>query len=64
MIDTYVNFDIVVHTFMQADDGEDSDCVKVVISPRVPGAGDIHVAAQKDSKGAWNEAARVLSAQQ
>lgn len=45
MIDTYVNFDIVVHTFMQADDGEDSNCVNVVISPRVPGAGDIHVAA-------------------
>ena len=52
MIDMYVNFDTMVHTFMQADDGEDNNCVNVVISPQVPGAGDNHVAAQKDSKGA------------
>lgn len=43
MIDTYVNFDTMAHTFVQAGDGEDNNFVNMVISPQVPGAGDIHV---------------------
>lgn len=43
MIDTYVNFDIMVHTFMQAGDGEDNNFLNMVISLQDPGARDIHV---------------------
>lgn len=33
MIDTYVNFDAMVHTFVQAGDGEDNNFLNIIISP-------------------------------